>query len=161
MRHKIICLALCLFFTGLVAAEAALKVEVPAKYYLVLLGYCEQYDVPIYYMSRLISWESGFDPTKTYKNTNGTVDKGIAMFNSVCMIDLARWHNNGVLFDPFDWHISLRIAVQHVKFLHDRTGSWFGAIAAYNCGEQRYKDWRAGKKSLPIYTQRELEFVFN
>jgi len=142
-------------------SQAQLKVVNPDQYYNRFMEYCYTYDVPVYYMSRLIQFESGWNPKATHKNPNGTIDRGIGMLNSVGMADLARWHNNGVPFDPFDWEINLKVSVKHLRFLYNETGSWWSAIAAYNCGLGRYKLFEAGKKPLPKATIRELKFIFS
>ena len=139
----------------------ALPIEVPAKYYDTLVAYCNQYGVPIYYTSRLIAYESGWNAKHINKNTNGTVDKGLMQLNSAGLSDLARWHNGGKLVDPMDWVSSMRIGIMHLRYLHDRNGdSWWSAVAAYNMGETAYREWVAGKRALPAGTKKELDYVF-
>jgi len=71
-------LMVCLLIPSLLYA---LPIEVPAKYYDTLVAYCNQYGVPIYYTSRLIAYESGWNAKHINKNTNGTTDKGLMQLN--------------------------------------------------------------------------------
>lgn len=133
---------------------------VPYVYYSALKEACDAYDVPIKYMARLIEWESGWNPYAHNKNPNGTRDMGIAQLNSASIRDLSRWHNKGVEIDPWNWEVSLRVAVAHMRFLYDRTGSWWSAVAAYNMGLHGYNEFIAGRRRLPPGTKKELDFVF-
>lgn len=145
----------------MVAPLHALTIEVPQKYYDTLVAYCNQYGVPVYYASRLIAYESGWDAKHINKNTNGTVDKGIMQLNSAGMADLARWHNQSKAFDPLDWPTAMRIGIMHMKYLYSRNGeSWWSAVACYNMGENAFREWVAGKRPLPTSTRKELNFVF-
>jgi soluble lytic murein transglycosylase-like protein len=146
---------LFLLFSVVYASES-----IPTQYYDTFMNYCTEYEVSPYYMNRLISYESGWNPKHKNKNSNGTVGYGLTQLNSAGMNDLSRWHNEGKSFDPMDWNTNLRIGVKHLRYLYDLTGSWWGAIAAYNMGYNGWKDWCAGKRSLPKSTQNELNYVF-
>lgn len=141
-------------------AEAYPITTVPHKYHDLLLEYCETYQVPSYYMARLIQWESGWKDKRIHVNPDGTTDFGLGQLNSKSIPDFIRWHNAGKAFDPLNGKENLRISVMHLRFLYERTGSWWSAVAAYNMGQQGFEDWCAGKRPLPPGTRKELNFVF-
>jgi soluble lytic murein transglycosylase-like protein len=134
--------------------------EVPVKYYDVLVLYCTEFNVPIIYAARLIQWESGWNFQATKKNENGTIDRGLMMHNSASLEDFAFRYNNNVKYDPFNWKDSLRIGINHLSILRKNTGSWFGAICAYNMGLTAYNKWLETKRPLPDATLKIVQFVF-
>jgi hypothetical protein len=129
---------------------------IPSKYKVLVEKICFENKVPVWIFARLIGYESGWDKWKTYKNTNGTTDKGIAMLNSAYMSDWAWFYNNGKAVDPFDPLISLKIAAKHLAVLFKETGDWRQSVAAYNCGLSRTRS----KKGIPIRTQRYVDEIF-
>ena len=136
-------------------------VTVPKEYYSCFVTYCMESDVPIEYATRLIAYESGWNPKFINKNSNGTKDYGLAQLNSSGLWNLQQWHNDGKPFDPMNWKDNLRIGIKHMRFLYDRNGqSWWASIACYNMGERAFREWCDGKRPLPEGTQRELNFVF-
>ena len=157
---KLVCLFLCAV-SFLAADEYLEKIIVPTKYYATLVKYCRQYDVPIYYAARLISYESGWQESFINKNKDGSKDYSLCQLNSACLSDFRRWHNNGKKFDPMFYDDNLRIGVAHMKFLYERNGhSWWAMVACYNMGEMAFREWCRGKRPLPNGTQKELNFVF-
>lgn len=160
--RKVLFIVLLSILSFAYADEHLTTVQVPEKYYQALVKYCRQYNVPMYYASRLISYESGWDPKHRNKNKNGTIDISLCQLNSAGLNDLARWHNDGKKFDPTDWETNLRIGIAHMRFLYDRNGkSWWAMVASYNMGETAFREWCKGKRPLPAPTQKELNYVFS
>ena len=143
-----------------VAGYSLSPVNVPNKYYSALVGYCSGYDVPIYYASRLIEYESGWDAYCVNTNKNGTKDFGIMQLNSAGIKDLERWHNESIPIDVYNWEDNMRLGIKHLRYLYELTGSWWGAITAYNMGYKGYSDFIEGKRKLPASTKKELDYVF-
>lgn len=133
---------------------------VPFQYYSILEQECKAQSVNIKYMARLIEWESGWNPYASNTNRDGSRDLGIAQLNTGSLYDLSRWHYGGKEIDPWDWEVSLVVAIRHMRFLYDRTGSWWGAVVAYNMGLKGYTDFIEGRRKLPPGTKKELDFVF-
>lgn len=143
------------------ADECLQDIVVPTKYYTTLVSYCKMYDVPVYYMSRLIAYESGWNINFINYNKDGSKDYSLCQLNSACMYDLIRWHNDGKKFDPMNWDDNLRIGVAHMRFLYDRNReSWWAAVACYNMGETAFRAWCAGSRRITVGTQHELDYVF-
>ena len=132
----------------------------PLVYHNTIGMYCDKYEVPVWVMHRLIEWESGWNVNAENTNKNGTVDRGLAQFNSAYLEDFARRHNSGEAFCPLDWKVSLEVAVKHLRYLYEETGSWWSAVASYNMGLRGFRDFVAGNRPLPIGTKRELDYVF-
>ena len=135
-------------------------VEVPIKYHDYLVQMCTEYQVPIAYAARLIQWESKWNPYCITTNPNGTIDKGLMKHNSASIPDFTWRYNNGKYYDALNWKDNMRIGIKHLSVLRKETGSWWGAVAAYNMGLTAYLDWKSNKRVLPATTLRELEFVF-
>ncbi len=155
-------IVIMLFFSMFLYAENVefFGTEVPVKYYDTLVQYCTEFRVPIVYVARLIQWESGWDPYASNKNSNGTIDKGLMMHNSSSLDDFALRYNHNIKYDPFNWKDNLRIGINHLSVLRKKTGSWFGAICAYNMGLTAYNKWLETKRPLPDVTLKIVQFVF-
>lgn len=134
--------------------------EAPVKYAYVFNQYCIEYEVPQWIMSRLIEYESGWNPYAVNKNSNGTIDEGICQLNSAYIKDFERMYNWGLSIHPFDWRENMRIGIKHLRYLYDRTGSWWSAVAAYNMGYYGWLMWCRGEWWLPDATKKELDFIF-
>jgi len=135
--------------------------DIPKEFYATFVETCTTYNVPIEYASRLIAYESGWNPKFINKNKDGSKDYSLCQLNSNCLYDLRRWHNDGKPFDPMNWRDNLRIGIAHMRFLYDRNGeSWWAAVACYNMGERGFSEWCAGRRKLPDGTQQELNFIF-
>ena len=134
--------------------------EAPVKYAKEFIEYCEEYKVPQWIMARLIEYESGWNPYAINENLNGSVDEGICQLNSDCVADFERMHNMGLPINTFDWKQNMRIGIKHLRYLYDKTGSWWGAVASYNMGYYGWRRWCRGEKALPVPTKRELDFIF-
>lgn len=151
---------LCIVFLAFCSVLYAQEIQVPHKYYKVFMSLCKEYNVPPYTMARLIQYESGWDSLHINTNPNKTKDYGLCQLNDRGFKDLSRWHNGGKVFDPLKWEVNLQIGVKHFRFLYEKTGSWWSAVAAYNMGYQGWVDWCNGKRKLPNSTKKELDFVF-
>ena len=134
-------------------------IEIPNKYYNTIIEYCTEYKVPIIYVTKLIEWESNWDESCITINRNGTKDYGLMKHNSNSLDDFSRWYNNGNKYDPLNWNLNLKIGIMHLANLRKQTGSWFGALAAYNMGLFGYTEWRNNKRVMPEETKKELEFI--
>ena len=134
--------------------------EAPVTYAKEFIEYCEEYNVPQWIMSRLIECESGWNPYAVNENLNGSVDEGICQLNSDCVADFERMHNMGLPINTFDWKQNMRIGIKHLRYLYDKTGSWWSAVASYNMGYYGWRRWCRGEKALPVPTKRELDFIF-
>lgn len=134
--------------------------EAPIKYAKEFIECCDDYNVPTWIMSRLIEYESGWNPYAVNENKNGSIDEGICQLNSDCIDDFERMHNMGLPINTFDWRQNLRIGIKHLRYLYDKTGSWWSAVASYNMGYYGWSRWCRGEKALPVPTKKELDFVF-
>ena len=135
-------------------------IKVPDKYYDTIIKYCTEYKVPTIYAIKLIEWESGWNELCITINKNKTKDYGLMKHNSNSLSDFSRWYNNSIKYDPLDWKINIKIGIMHLAYLRKETGSWFGALAAYNMGLFGYTEWRLNKRIMPEETKKELEFIF-
>lgn len=116
---------------------------------------CLKYKVPIKYAYRLIEYESRWDKKAVNWNNDGTTDLGLMQLNSAYMDDFSWRYNNGYEIDPFDWKVAMDVGLRHLSVLHKHTGSWYGAVAAYNMGLKGYKT-----RKIYSTTQRQLDYVF-
>lgn len=60
--------------------------------------------------------------------------------------------------DPFDPRDNILAGTSYLREMHDLYGAP-GFLAAYNAGPARYKDWRAGRRTLPLETRRYLALL--
>jgi soluble lytic murein transglycosylase-like protein len=58
-----------------------------------------------------------------------------------------------LLHDPFDPSQALSKSAEFLPELKNQFGNLGLAVAAYNAGPQRVRDWMSGKKTLPKETQ--------
>lgn len=131
---------------------ALLPPSVPWRYVETLATECAETGVPYWIAARLFAWESGWRAAARNVNPNGTEDLGIAQLNSAYLSYFARF-SDGPL-DPLDGHTSIRVGVRYLAELYRATGSWRGAVAAYNCGPGRYR-----RGNLPAGTVRHVRAV--
>lgn len=103
--------------------------------------------LPPEFLVRLIWQESRFDPVAI--SPKGA--RGIAQF----MPGTARLRG---LADPFDPKSAVAASARYLGELRDGFGNLGLAAAAYNAGEQRVRDWQAGKSRLPHETE---DYVFS
>ena len=148
------------YFVSASTDVAYFGATIPAKYYDELVRLCTMYSVPIVYAARLIEWESRWNPECITKNPNGSKDLGLMKNNSLFIKESAFRYNKGIKYDPLVWKDNMRIGIQHLSTMRKHTGSWIGAIIAYNMGLTGFKEWRENKRIMPEGTKLEIEFVF-
>lgn len=129
-----------------------LSPPVPWRYAETLADECVETGVPYWIAARLFAWESGFRSSARNVNQNGTEDLGIAQLNTGYMAEWERIAGGPV--DPLDGYASIRVGVRYLAELYRATGSWRGAVAAYNCGLGRYR-----RGDLPAGTKRHVRAV--
>lgn len=110
------------------------------------------YGVPESMMVSLVNVETpDWDINSRDTNPNGSIDCGLFKFNS-------RYHkwfaDNFGLTDPHNPENAAYTAAKYLTWLKDKTGSWEGAVTAWNCGLTR---WKTG--SIPESTQRHAARV--
>jgi soluble lytic murein transglycosylase-like protein len=128
--------------------------NLPLAYASLVIYYCDETGVPVWIASRLFDWESGWNPQfRGKENENGSLDLGMAGLNS-SYIDYFRIYNDGRFIDPFDAATAIRVGIRYLADLRASTGSWRGAVAAYNCGLGR---WRTGR--IPARTVEHVVAV--
>ena len=116
---------------------------------------CLTYHVPIGRFTKMIDWESGFDPkAKNYANDNGTVDEGLVQVNSGFK-DYFGWKYGIDDFDPLRVDHALEFAGKHLAFLYEQTGDWELAFASYNAGLERVK-----RGDIPASTIEYVDIIF-
>jgi soluble lytic murein transglycosylase-like protein len=141
-------------------AQAAEVMEVPRGMGIHFVFVCREQNVPVRIAYRLVEYESGWDSRASNVNTNGSIDRGIMQLNSDSLDDFAVRYNTGKPVDPWQWRTSIAVGIKHLSVMYKATGSWYGAVAAYNMGLSKYRRYMAQNRRLPLSTQRELEYVF-
>jgi len=130
------------FFAPPRATEAwltPLPFELPLEYTLMVIHASDETSVPVWLLSRLFAWESGWNPNYvSVMNANGTHDLGIAALNDACLLHFERY-NDGTAVDPFDPETAMRVASRYLAALYAATGTLRGATAAYNAGLGAYQ----------------------
>jgi soluble lytic murein transglycosylase-like protein len=137
------------------APRSVPAVTIPGRFYRAVVREAYAAGVPLWLAGRLIAAESGWDPDAVGYNDNGTQDLGLAQLNSRYLDYFARY-NDWQQVDPFDPDMAIRVACRYLEALYRATGTWEGAVAAYNCGLGRY---RTG--SIPQRTREHVERIFN
>lgn len=93
-----------------------------------------KYGVPMELLQAVAWRESKFDPNANNAglNKNGTYDSGIMQLNSKMgpQFNYADTKN----LNTYDPNASIDVAARYLSSLHDQTGSWTSAVAAYNQG---------------------------
>ncbi len=97
---------------------------------------------------RLLWKESMFDPNAV----SPVGAQGIAQF----MPETAKRRG---LADPFEPTSAVAASAKFLRDLKNQFGNLGLAAAAYNAGEQRVIDWRAGKGGMPRETQDYVNFI--
>jgi soluble lytic murein transglycosylase-like protein len=111
--------------------------------------------VPAWILAGVIQYESGYVETARNRNTNGTMDLGIAQLNDKYLAYFADRFNDGERVDPFNPLVSIRVAARYLAANHALFGDWQYAVAAYNCGPERAK-----VRPWPQTTERYVKEVF-
>jgi hypothetical protein len=102
----------------------------------------DRHDLPVEFLTRLIWKESRFRQDAV--SPKGA--QGIAQFmpGTAALRGLA---------DPFDAGAAIAASADYLRDLSNRFGNLGLAAAAYNAGERRVSDWRAGTGGLPYETR--------
>ncbi len=130
--------------------------RVDPRYYDTVHAINRDTAIPMDLLVRLIERESCWEARAiSTPNRNGSVDMGIMQFNSKYLGYFAMKFNGGVMFDPLDPEINLRVGMKYIAHLYRSTGSWYNAVAAYNAGLTRL---RSG--DIPPKTREYLDYVF-
>ena len=122
-------------------------------YQSAILDASHKYGVPPNILAGLLAHESGFNPTATNHDSNGTVDRGIAQLNSA-------YYPSSLASNPTQ-AIYKAASILHQHF--GQCGSWSGAVGAYNLGHcgpnpsyvaavmaQAHKYETLGSNSVPV-----------
>mgnify|MGYP001328457189 CR=1 FL=1 len=99
---------------------------------------CRDTDVPFIIACRLIYAESRWNPRAIGdRDSGGGRSLGLMQLAEKYLPDYARRFNGGEKIDPWNPRVSIRIGLHYLAQLYKRFGSWWAAVAAYNCGESR------------------------
>lgn len=124
---------------------------VPQRYTRIFWRYVAETGVPADIACRLIQEESGWNRFARHVNSDGSVDKGLMQLNSKYIKSDYRWRfNDGRKIDPFDAETSMRVGLRKLALNHTRLGSWWSAVAAYNCGLDWFRNHRPYDESIAL-----------
>lgn len=84
-------------------------------------------NVPPQILTAVLQQESGLNPNATGKNTNGSIDRGIAQINNVAHPNVS----NAQAYNP---SYAIPWAAKYLSSLHSKYGTWDAALQAYNSG---------------------------
>jgi soluble lytic murein transglycosylase-like protein len=98
---------------------------IPLEYQFAMVRYSEETGVPLWFMTRLVEWESGWDcravnANKKSKYHPASVDRGLLMLNSIYLDDFSFRFNDGVKIDPTDPVTSIRVGFRKMAGLLKR-----------------------------------------
>ena len=181
MRKLIITLLVCavtpVFISGNIATTnvAQLKLELPeasidlidtralhlfnVQLYLLQAAraVAEEHKVPVPLVYALIQKESSWRPRViSPKNSNGSRDYGLMQLSS-SNFEMFEWkYQPKQCYTTMDLYDNLDAGIRYLLEQYRRFGSWEAAVAAYNCGPNRYK---TGK--IPESTKKYVEDIFS
>lgn len=100
----------------------------------------ERHSVNPWVLKAILKVESNFKPGAVTRNTNGTVDLGMAQINSIHLKELSKYGiAKGDLLNPC---VSTYVAAWHLSKQHRRHGNTWFAVGAYHsatpCFNTRY-----------------------
>lgn len=100
----------------------------------------ERHSVNPWVLKAILKVESNFKPGAVTRNTNGTVDLGMAQINSIHLKELSKYGiAEGDLLNPC---VSIYVAAWHLAKQHRRHGNTWFAVGAYHsatpCFNARY-----------------------
>lgn len=100
----------------------------------------ERHSVNPWVLKAILKVESNFKPSAVTRNTNGTVDLGMAQINSIHLKELSKFGiAEGDLLNPC---VSTYVAAWHLAKQHRRHGNTWFAVGAYHsatpCFNTRY-----------------------
>jgi soluble lytic murein transglycosylase-like protein len=114
-------------------------------------------EIPLALIYSLIQKESNWNPRAVSpKNPNGSRDYGLMQLSS------SNFDRFEIKYKPRQSYTSRNIydnveaGASYLKEMYDTFGSWNAAVAAYNCGPNRYK---TGK--IPESTKRYVDDIFS
>lgn len=106
----------------------------------------ERHSVNPWVLKAILKVESNFKPGAITRNTNGTVDLGMAQINSVHLKELSKFGiDEGDLLNPC---VSTYVAAWHLAKQHRRHGNTWFAVGAYH-------------SATPCYNTRYVGLVWN
>ena len=110
--------------------------RVPAAYQGEVNAASAQYGVPGFVLADVLQAESAWNPRARHVNPPGpwggtSVDRGIAQINSAA-------HPTVTAAEAYTPAYAIPWAAQYLAAGYRRTGSWRGAVAAYNPGNPQY-----------------------
>jgi hypothetical protein len=120
---------------------------------------CDEADVPVWLLCRVIQAESGWNPNANrYRssaryNQDGSRDLGLAQINERALPDLVQL-NDGVPVDPFDVKTSIKVCARILGSNYRLTGSWRTAVMCYNAGL-----WNWEKRRFPQSTVNYCRWI--
>jgi soluble lytic murein transglycosylase-like protein len=113
------------------------------EYLKPVVYYCDETAVPVWLACRMFSTEcskSG-DPMDSDWNVHAVSwmgAQGIAQLMPYNLVWFSEHYNDGNPIDPFDPETAIRVGIRYLADLYRFTGSWKGAVEAYNCGPIRW-----------------------
>ena len=132
------------------APKAEIPFQIPAQYEKAFVTAALRHNIPLWVLARTAYRESGFNPNEI--GDNGTsIDLGMFQFNNRYLGWFCEKYGE---FDPMNPYEAVEVAAQHLAWLHEQTGNWPDAIAAWNCGLTRCKIGR-----WPEITERHVDAV--
>ena len=125
------------------------------EYRPLVIGAALETGVPAVILHRVIMAESGYFPRAVNRaNANGTTDFGICQLNSASLPVFEKAYNNGQPIDPFNPNQAIPVAARYLADNYRVLGSWWCAVAAYNCGAGRVRS-----RTIPASTVRYVAKV--
>lgn len=129
---------------------------IPVKYRQYLIDLSIELDIPINIIARVPILESGYRENVSYKNRNGSIDRGIIQINSDCQSWYIKtfWKEDHE-FDVWNWKDNFRLGFSEIRWAYDVTGSWEKSVMAFNCGIGN-----VGRGTIPKSTIKYKDFIF-
>lgn len=128
----------------------------PARYAALVYQAAEKYNVPVFFIVRLIHQETkGTWDRKivSRKNKDGTRDKGLAQANSKY---LSYYADRYGLTDPTNAEQSIMFCAAYSADLYKATGSWLYVACAYKMGLNGFKKSRSG---VPVRVYTDASWI--
>lgn len=112
---------------------------VPERYKASFWRYVRETGIPADIACRLVFQESSWNRFATHRNHDGSVDRGLLQLNSKYLPDYAWRYNDGRRVNPLDPETALRVGFRKLAHNYRMTGSWWAAVASYNCGLDAFR----------------------
>jgi soluble lytic murein transglycosylase-like protein len=111
---------------------------VPERYQEMFMAAAMYVGIPPGVLEAIADVESNFRAwARSPMRDDGHRDLGMFQFNDRYHEWYSDRYNDGILFDPFDPAVAIRVAALHVHFLYNRYGHWPDVFLAYNAGMSR------------------------